>query len=293
MPARRRRRKNSPRDFSIAARATPASSSAAVSRPTICDTCGTAGCEAFRFRAAAHSGDMPIAGCAARSRCWRRRAAGDETRTAGAEHRLGPGARAIRRRRARIRSATRRRVAPFGTEVSRLSRSSSARYQLADPGHRVADHAQQRLRIPDQELRSASPKSASATDIFRYHGLAGASFAPRRRQPWRRSRRRPTTVPGRAGTFPRSVDGINPLRIRCRTCPAKCSRGCRTRPRSATSPRLRRAPMARRRPRTCRAGGRDPDPAARSSPVWCGRRAAILSPTYGEHARVAALAGHP
>ena len=119
--------------------------------------------------------------------------------------------------------------------------------------------------------------SASATDMIPYRRRRRAAAA------WRRPRRRPAPVPGRARTFHRPVDRDQSQSLPvaasfCRTVrPLAGSCGCRRARRGCGA-----QPMAllRRRMLCLRRGRRF---CCRWSPVWCrAGRAAVLAPTYPE-----------
>ena len=158
--------------------------------------------------------------------------------------------------------------------------------QAADPGHRMADRAQQPLRITDAELDQHGEKCKRDRHVpLRRRRRAAAAR--------RRSRRRPAPVSRRPRTFHRPFDRDQSQSLSAAAPAGRIVRppaGCRGARRArGASPQQ---PMARRRRRmSCRRPARRF--CCRLSPAWCAPgRAAIVAPTYGEHARAAALAGH-
>ena len=275
--------------LSIAARATPASSSARYrgrryGRP--------------RARPAARpsfsSAAATSATCRCRLRCAIKRAGDErrqrEIRTAGAAIRVAT-TKAIDADDAeedQDRDNARRLAARLRPAVSRLSERSSAGDQAADPGHRMADRAQQRVADNRRRARSAWPRRASATDMHVPVQRCGRAAAA-----WRRSRRRPAPVSRRARTFHRPVDRDQSLSLSAAApCRRNYSPACRMPAATGRARRRRRASLWRAVGGACRAA-----PGTQILlPLVAGLvrpgRAAVLAPTYAEHARAAALAGH-
>ena len=135
----------------------------------------------------------------------------------------------------------RRRLAVAGLAIEAGGR---ARRSGADPGHRMADCAQQPIRIADRGFDQQGEK-ASATDMM----PNPPSFGRGRAAPSMAAISAPRGACSRARPNLSSIcrPGSIPILIRCRSCPAECSRGCRSRPRSDGWLRSRRGPMARRR----------------------------------------------
>ncbi len=120
--------------------------------------CGAAGGDAVRLERGGDVGDVPV------QAALRDQGAGEERRGEDAERQAKQLM--LRSTNAIDPTMTRRindrddarGAPPIWFAVSRLSASVERADQAADPGHRMADRAQQALRITDRRARSAWPK---------------------------------------------------------------------------------------------------------------------------------------
>ena len=158
--------------------------------------------------------------------------------------------------------------------------------EAAHPGDGMADRAREPVRITEHGL-----------DQQRQQREWGGHDPPRRARaarPWRRSRCRAEAVSRRARTFPRPVDrdqsqslpgrrNFRPISLRACLSPVALAAL------AAIAAKAYGAPSAD----PCGGSARLADSGGADVAVLLARgRAAVLAPTYAEHARVAELAGH-